>query len=82
MIKKIQCLDNMSMTVYLHNQKSGEIIHWQKTGMIESWHYNKDANTKKIQIAMFDEQHISDAICFAKYGEHPINSLERTIIEQ
>jgi hypothetical protein len=64
---------NMSMTVCIDNARLGEIIHWQKTGVIESWHYKNAFGLAEqtIDIATFDEQHLADAIRFAKFGERP-----------
>jgi len=71
-------MDNMSMTVCMSGERLGEIIHWQKTGVIESWHYKNTFGLAEqtINIAMFDEQHLMEAIRFAKFGERPENCLE------
>lgn len=78
MIKRINMIDNMSMTICMGDERLGEIIHWQKTGVLESWHYKNTFGlaAQTIDIAMFDEQHLADAIRFAKVGERPENCLE------
>lgn len=78
MIQKISTMKNMSMTVCMGDERFGEIIHCQKTGVIESWHYKNAFGfaEQTIDIAMFDEQHLADAICFAKFGERPGTCLE------
>ena len=78
MIKRINTIDNMSMTICMGDERLGEIIHWQKTGVLESWHYKNTFGfaEQTIDIAMFDEQHLADAIRFAKVGERPENCLE------
>lgn len=78
MIKRINTIDNMSMTICMGDERLGEIIHWQKTGVLESWHYKNAFGVceQTIDIAMFDEQHLADAIRFAKIGERPENCLE------
>ena len=71
-------IENMSMTVCASDMRLGEIIHWQKTGVLESWHYKNAFGLceQTIDIAIFDEQHLADAIHFAKVGEKPENHIE------
>lgn len=78
MTKSISTMDNMSITVCMDDERLGEIIHWQNTGVFESWHYKKafSFSEQTIDIAMFDEQHLADAIHFAKTGERPETCLE------
>lgn len=78
MIKKIPTIENMSITVCMGDERLGEIIHWQRTGVIESWHYKNAFGVceQTVDIAMFDEQHLADAIHFAKCGERAETCLE------
>lgn len=78
MNKETSALDNLSITICIDDKRLGEVIHWQKTGMLESWHYKKVScfSEQTIDIAMFDEQHLADAIRFAKLGERPETCLE------
>lgn len=73
MNEKISALDNLSMTIYVGGEIVGEIIHWQRTGVIESWHYN---GQHSVDIALFDEQHLANAILFAKWGTQPKDFLD------
>ena len=77
MIKRILSSENLSITVNNDDIKLGEIIHWQKTGILEVWHYKTlFLGTPLVDIAFFDENNIKDAILFAKIGEKPENALE------
>ncbi len=64
-------LRNLSMSVWCDTVRLGEIIHWQRTGIIESWHYREQYATKKIfiDIATFDEKSLEYAILWAKFGQ-------------
>lgn len=58
--------NNLSISVQVSDKKTGEIIHWEKTGVIESWHYNDNT----VEISFFDEKDIAVAVRFAKHGNN------------
>lgn len=62
---------NLSMSVWCDTVRLGEIIHWQKQGIIESWNYREQYQTKKIfiDIATFTEKELRYAILWAKFGQ-------------
>ena len=78
MLKRVLAMENVSMTVCKDDERLGEVIHWQKTGVLESWHYKNvfGFGEQTIDIAMFNEQQLADAIRFAKTGERPETCLE------
>lgn len=77
-IERIESSKNLSMSVYMRDERLGEIIHWQKTGVLESWHYKNifGFGEQTIDIALFDEEHLEDALLFAKIGERPDACIE------
>lgn len=69
---------NLSVSVCVDTEKLGEIIHWEKTGLIESWHYKNllGIGEQVVDIAFFDQKDIYSALVFAKYGDDNSNALE------
>lgn len=69
---------NLSVSVCVDTEKLGEIIHWQKTGLLEAWHYKNlfGKCDTTVDIAFFDEKDIQSALEFAKYGEPSPNAIE------
>lgn len=62
--------NNISHTVYVNDEKVGEIIHYETTGLIESWHYD-DSNT--MESRMFGEKYVKESLLFAIYGGKRVN---------
>lgn len=69
---------NLSVSVCVDTEKLGEIIHWEKTGVIESWHYKNllGIGDQVVDIAFFDTKDIGAALVFAKYGDDCGHALE------
>lgn len=69
---------NLSISICVDTEKLGEIIHWQKTGLLEAWHYKTPFGLcdTVVDIAFFDKKDIYAAIVFAKYGDDCSCALE------
>jgi hypothetical protein len=69
---------NLSVSICVDTEKLGEIIHWQKTGLLEAWHYKNlfGRCETTVDIAFFNEKDIRAAVEFAKYGEPSAYAIE------
>lgn len=56
---------NVSSSLYVNQRRVGEIIHYEQTKMVESWHY---ADNGTYKTAFFPETNLAGAYLFAIKG--------------